>query len=408
MEVDRIIDGMKDELVETLSSLVRVKALGPEYGGQGELEKLKLIESIVEDIGFDTVERFDCPDERVECGFRPNLVASWNNGGGRRLWIISHVDVVPAGDLELWDTEPFEPVVKDGKLYGRGTEDDGQELVASLLAVKAMKQAGLKPSMELKLAFVAEEETGSSKGISYLVEQGLFRKDDLIIVPDGGNSDATLLEVTEKSIGWLKVKTTGMQCHASMPDMGRNAFSAGMEFATRAEKALKERYDKEDRLYDRPRSTFEPTKKEANVPNVNTIPGEDVLYFDCRVLPEYRLDDVFQFMRGMADQVEKEREVKIELSWVQREDAPPGTPADAPVVKMLKHSIEEIFPVKAFAGGIGGGTCAAIFRRAGYHAVVWGKIEDTCHMPNEYAVIDNLVGDTKVYTVLYQLDPDEF
>ena len=115
--------------------------------------------------------------------------------------------------MSKWETEPYDPVIKENKLFGRGTEDNGQSLVASLYAVKALIDEGVKPEYNIGLAFMADEETGSGMGIKYVVKQNVFNPDDLIIVPDSGNEQGTQLEVSEKSIMWLKVTTTGQQCH---------------------------------------------------------------------------------------------------------------------------------------------------------------------------------------------------
>ena len=60
--------------------------------------------------------------------------------------------------------------------------------------------------------------------------------------------------------------------------------------------------------------------------------------------------------------------------------------------------------VKAFAGGFGGGTCAAIMRRAGYPAIVWGTIDDVAHSPDEYAVIEFMVEDAKTFGAFFALN----
>ena len=64
-------------------------------------------------------------------------------------------------------------------------------------------------------------------------------------------------------------------------------------------------FKKTDRGFDLPQSTFEPTQKEANVSNINTIPGHDVFYLDCRVLPEYPLSTVIDAIKSIAVEVEQ-------------------------------------------------------------------------------------------------------
>jgi len=400
------VDELRDEIVDFLKQIVRVSAVGPKSGGDGELEKVKLIEDLIADFGFDEITHYDAQDDSVKSGLRPNVIAKVNGSDPEKkpIWVMSHTDIVPTGDLKLWETDPFEPVEKDGRLYGRGVEDNGQELVASLFGLKVLNMLGLKPKHTVGLALVADEETGSGKGLHHIINEGIFDKDDLIVVPDGGNNEATLMEVSEKSIMWLKVETLGKQCHASMPDLGLNAFRIACKFALKADEMLHQSYGKVDKLFDPPASTFEMTKKESNVPNVNTIPGEDVFYFDCRILPDYKVDDVFNSLKELADGMSRETGAKINLEIVQRDDAAPPTASDAPVVKLLSAAIKKVYNNEPYPGGIGGGTCAAIFRRAGYPAVVWGKMHETAHSPNEFIDIDNLIGDTKVFATLFLSD----
>ena len=85
----------------------------------------------------------------------------------------------------------------------------------------------------------------------------------------------------------------------------------------------------------------------------------------------------------------------------QRAPAAPPTSARAPVVTAIRRAVKDVYGAQAKARGIGGGTVAAVFRRAGYEAAVWSKIDETAHQPNEYCHIDNLVGDAKVFAHVF-------
>ena len=398
----QLIDSMKEDIVKTLSHMISIPAISPVSGGKGEQEKLDFLKELIQGFGFDEIQEYSTTDDSGTQ--RPSLIAikKGRDPAHPRLWVVTHVDVVPEGDLSKWSTDPFKAEIKDGRIYGRGTEDNGQELVASLYAVKALSELGITPKRDIGIALAADEENGSVHGMKFLLEQeGLFSRHDLVIVPDHGNSEGTLLEVAEKSIMWLKVETLGKQCHASEPAKGKNAFKAANHYCVEMVKLLKKRFPATDPLFKPVESTFEPTKKEANVPNINTIPGEDVFYFDCRVLPEYQLSDVLVVFREKAEELGKEFGVKINISIVQQDQAAPATSPEAPVVLALKKSLKNVYGVEARQAGIGGGTCGAIFRRAGIPAVVWARIADNAHQPNEYAIIENLVGDTKVYFDLF-------
>jgi succinyl-diaminopimelate desuccinylase len=210
-----------------------------------------------------------------------------------------------------------------------------------------------------------------------------------------------MIEVAEKSILWLKIVTKGKQCHASMPDKGINAHRVAAHLLCELDDALHEKFCDEDPLFDPPISTFEPTKKEGNVPNVNTIPGEDVIYFDCRILHRYKVEKIMGAAKGVATKVEKKFGVRIEIEPVQLEEAAPPTPRDALVVKILDEAVRYVYKNEPKPMGIGGGTVAAIFRRNGYDAAVWAKLDEVCHQPNEYCVIDNMVNDAKVFVYIF-------
>ena len=394
------IEKNTDKMVDLETLLTSYPALAPESGGQGELEKVLALETWLKENGLNQLERYDAPDSRVESGIRPNLVATIpGKDDSVRIWIMAHTDVVPVGEISLWDTDPWKVVQKDGKLYGRGVEDNQQGLVAGVFAALSLVKNNIVPEHTVKLLFVADEEVGSEYGIKYLLENhNLFNPEDLIIIPDGGDSEGKTIEVAEKNLIWLKVVIRGKQAHGSRPDEGVNAALAGCDLAMKLN-GLEQVFGKRDELFEPPYSTFQPTKKEANVPNINTIPGEDVFYMDCRILPCYTLAEVFDEMQRCADEIQKKYGVTVSFDKPQAVESP-ATPADAAVVKKLAEAIKAVSKVEPRPIGIGGGTVGAYLRKAGYKAVVWSRMDETAHQPNEYTIIDNLVNDAEVLAYL--------
>ena len=397
---DKIAD-LKDESVSLMKNMIAINSIGPANGGPGEKEIAEFLKNYMEKKGFSNIQNFPASDDRVTDKERPNLVVKLEGKNSHKtLWILSHTDVVPAGDTTKWRTDPFQAVVKDGKIFGRGSEDNHQGTVSSILTARAFLETGIQPDINIGLVFMADEETGSEYGLAHLMKNhsSLFKKDDLIIIPDAGEPDSSMIEVAEKSIMWIKFKTIGKQVHASTPDLGINAFRAASNLVVNLDQ-LYNVYAKKDEVFAPSRSTFEPTKKESNVPNVNTIPGDDVFYLDCRILPEYDINDVLDSVRQIADEIEKSFNVQIEISTEQKEQAAPATPIDAPVVKTLAQAVKNVYKVEAKAQGIGGGTVAAIFRRNGYPVAVWSTLDDLAHQPNEYCKISNMINDAKVFTL---------
>jgi succinyl-diaminopimelate desuccinylase len=402
-KISKRIDASIEDMIRLQFGLTAIPALAPENGGDGEFNKAEYLKKYLRNAGFSDVKDFPAPDDRVTSGGRPNLIATISGKNTEKtVWILTHVDVVPPGEPSLWRKDPYQGYVENGKVYGRGTEDNQQDVVSSLFAAKAFLDEGVQPENSIGLAFVADEETGSDFGLQYLLKTArhLFKETDLIVVPDAGSEDGSKIEVAEKSMLWLRFKTLGKQCHASWPALGNNAFRAASHLVVRLS-GLSEIFNAADPLYVPPPSTFEPTRKDANVPNINTIPGEDVFYLDCRILPVYRLSVVLGEIRKMADEIEKTFGVTIEVSPVQQVEAPAPTPAGAPVVMALREAIKNVYGVDATPIGIGGGTVAAVFRSFGYPAAVWSRVGAMAHQTNEFCLIDNMIGNAKVYAHLF-------
>lgn len=396
------IDNSEEFIIGLQTRLTAAQAMAPENGGTGEYTKVNILKNILTGLNFDDFEEIQAPDERVPCSFRPSLIVNIKGKNhSKSLWIISHLDVVPPGDKELWDTDPFKAVVKDGKIYGRGTEDNQQGIVASIVAAKALLHNKIIPEIDIKLLFVADEEVGSKYGIEWILNNrsDLFKKDDLILIPDAGDPQGEYIEIGEKSILWLEFNIQGKQAHGSRPDLGINAARASSKLAVELDK-LYDVFSHKNEQFDVPYSTFEPTKRVCSVSNINTIPGSEILCYDCRVLPIYKLDDVLAYIDKAVEKVCEETKTEITYTIKQRVDAPMETSPNASVVLQLSGAIEKKLGFKPKTYGIGGGTVAAYFRQKGYAAALWTTLDGTMHGPNEYSSILNTQKDAAVFAEL--------
>ncbi|MDR1105110.1 MAG: M20 family metallo-hydrolase [Treponema sp.] len=401
--------------VELETELCRRPAVSPDSGGEGELDKCVFLEEWLRSHGINALERFDAPDERAKGGVRPSLIATIAGRaapGAGRLWIISHLDVVPPGELSLWENDPWTAKVVEGgvradgsplgpRITGRGTEDNQQGLVSSVLAALALLHEGEAPAMTVKLLFAADEENGSRYGVHWLLEnhRDLFQQNDMALIPDGGDRKGESIEVAEKNLIWARFATSGVQTHGSRPDLGANAHLAAADLAVRLHYGLGEKFGARDPLFEPDRSTFEPTKKEVNVPNINTIPGEDVFYMDMRVLPRYPVKDVLAEADRIKAEVESLYGVKVRYDLPQSSESVSTSPG-APLVRLVSSAVRKVYGVTTRPVGIGGGTVGAPLRNVGIDSAVWCRIEDTAHQPNEYALIGNILGDAQVMALL--------
>lgn len=153
-EIENYIDSHINEMVEDICILCRINSEktqameGMPYG-QGNAQALKAALEMAKGYGFET-RNYD------------NYVGTADlNDKERQLDILAHLDVVPAG--EGWQAvQPYEPAVKDGRIYGRGTADDKGPAVAALYAMRAVKELGIPLTKNVRLILGTDEECGSS------------------------------------------------------------------------------------------------------------------------------------------------------------------------------------------------------------------------------------------------------
>jgi succinyl-diaminopimelate desuccinylase len=395
------INSSGHDMVALEKLLTSHPALAPENGGDGESEKCDALLTWLAEQGLTNVERYDAPDCRVKSGTRPNAVVTIpGQSDDYTVWVMAHLDVVPVGERSLWHTDPWTVVEKDGILYGRGVEDNQQGLVSAVFAALAYVKNGIVPAHTVKLLFMADEEVGSIYGIKYLLKsQKLFRKQDIIVIPDGGDSKGETIEVAEKNILWLRIHVAGKQTHGSRPDSGHNACLAADALAVSLHD-MTSVFNNHDSLFEPDYSTFEPTMRAANVESINIIPGDDIFCMDCRILPCYTLKEVLAEVRRRCDEIEVTYSVSVDYTMPQAEESP-ATPVDAPVVTKLTAAIQKAHGITARTIGIGGGTVGADLRVQGYNAAVWSTLDDMAHQPDECCKISNIKADAETLAMLF-------
>jgi acetylornithine deacetylase/succinyl-diaminopimelate desuccinylase-like protein len=180
MTIDRVhryIDDHRDESLDTLKTLVRQPSISAQDVGVKECAVL--LAGMLRDAGL-TAEVITTPTRPVVLGEVRRDPAAYT------VLCYGHYDVQPPEPLELWQSPPFEPTIRDGRLYGRGTGDNKGQLIAHALAARAWLEAGGGPPVNLKFIFEGEEESGSP-GLAAFVGANRERlAADLVYISDGG------------------------------------------------------------------------------------------------------------------------------------------------------------------------------------------------------------------------------
>lgn len=153
----------------------------------------------------------------------PNVVGVWKgSGGGRSLLLNGHVDVVPAGDPEQWQASPFSGLVRDGKMYGRGSTDMKGGNLASIYAVECLRNIGVKLKGDVIIHSVVEEESGGAGTLAALL-RGYTA--DAAIIPE-----PTHMRIFPKQQGsmWFRIFIKGRSAHGGTRYEGVSAIEKSM------------------------------------------------------------------------------------------------------------------------------------------------------------------------------------
>jgi len=175
--VHRYVDEHREEELETLKSLIRRPSVSAR--DEGVKECAQYLASLLRRLGIVA--------EAVPTATQPVIYGELMcDPTAYTLLCYGHYDVQPPEPLELWETPPFEPTVRDGRLYGRGTGDNKGQLITHVLAAKAWMETAGGPPINLKFVFEGEEESGSPSLASFVRTHKTRLAADLVYISDGG------------------------------------------------------------------------------------------------------------------------------------------------------------------------------------------------------------------------------
>ncbi|MCD6484275.1 MAG: M20 family metallopeptidase, partial [Candidatus Odinarchaeota archaeon] len=316
---------------------------------------------------------------------RPNVIGIFKGKKpGKIVLFNGHSDVVPAGPN--WSMPPFEGIVKDNKLYGRGAVDMFGGLAAMLEAVRVFINEHPDFPGEIIYTVVVGEETGGI-GAKKIVQENL--KADYVIVGEPSNN---VIYVGERGILWSKIKCEGKSAHASLPHKGVNA----IEVLIRALLALKEmKLEYEPHKYFGIH-TFNIGKIEGGI-KANIVAPSAEATIDMRLPPGTKISTVKEKLKELLDAYEKMYDVKFDVEYIIESDAY-ETPENSDLVLKFKLAAEEVLGKGVKLGGMMGATDGRFFYEKGMKTIIFGPGPLSCaHTADEYVEIPSLLNAAKVY-----------
>ena len=180
--MDKTLDFLKhhhDRYEQELMDILRIPSISSDPEHHEDMRKMaELLKKEMRSIGMDSVRI-------IETGGHPVVYSEWLNAPGKpTILIYGHYDVQPVDPVELWSSPPFEPVIKNGKVFARGSADDKGQIYIHLKAIEAWLATKGSLPVNVKLVFEGEEEVGSEHLEDFIKEHQEMLKADYVVISD--------------------------------------------------------------------------------------------------------------------------------------------------------------------------------------------------------------------------------
>jgi acetylornithine deacetylase/succinyl-diaminopimelate desuccinylase len=374
-------------IVELAKELVRV----PSVSGE-EKAVMRRAKELLEEIGID-VELHGSED-------RPIINAVLNLGAERLLVFNGHLDVVPIAKPDAWAKEPWDPVLEDGRLYGRGSSDMKSSCAVMIHVLEILKDMGLPLAVGVHL--VPDEERGANFGSKVLVEKingGEMRRPDYVVIGEQSNLK---VRVAERGMFGFQVKFYGRAAHtAASRTIGINAIAK----ASKGVLALEHHIDKFHEWIGHPMQS-------VNIIQAGTVsnqvPAECTITVDRRLIIGETADDAVAEVKADLDKAgEGDSDWSWEIVAPKNENGewvytPANyTPPDSELGAAFMEAVPDALGIEPeLYVEWAGSTDGRLYRQAGIQTIGFGPIGFGAHGPDEFVFVDSLVKTAKVYLAL--------
>ena len=317
---------------------------------------------------------------------KANLFATLGEGRKPGIILSGHTDVVPV-DGQHWDSSPFQAVVRDGKLYGRGSADMKGFIGVALAMAPAILEADMDSAIHF--AFSYDEEVGC------LGVRGLLRDLEEIGLKPAGCivGEPTMMQpiIAHKGTNRFRCCVRGREAHSSYTNLGVNAIEYAAKIIVYIRNIADRMAQSERRNYGFtvPYTTLQTGLIKGGIAS-NVVPRDCEFAFECRTLPDADIDAICQEIKHYADSL------LPEMRAVEP-DASIDIEAVATAPGLLMREDDEIVRLAAALsrqapnGGVSYGTEAGLFQRAGIPTVICGPGDiEQAHRPNEFVSLDQL------------------
>ena len=323
---------------------------------------------------------FEC--EFMQHGSVSNLWA--RRGTAQPLLVFAgHTDVVPPGPLERWESDPFVPTLRDGKLYGRGAADMKSSIAAFVVAVEEYIKARPGHEGSIALLITADEEgpaiDGTVRVCDTLEERGTQLDYCIVGEPTSVNALGDTIKNGRRGSLSGRLRIIGKQGHVAYPHLARNPIHL---VAPALMTLTSERWDEGNEYF--PPTTFQVSNFRAGTGAGNVVPGDAILDFNFRFSTASTPEDLKHRVHAILDA----HALDYELDWTLG-----GSPFLTPrgeLSSALAESIQAVTRREPELSTTGGTSDGRFIARICPQVVEFGPINASIHQVNEHVAIDDL------------------
>ncbi|WP_291935521.1 succinyl-diaminopimelate desuccinylase [Limnohabitans sp.] len=319
-----------------------------------------------------------------------NLWAKRAGTSGQTLAFAGHTDVVPTGPLAQWDSDPFTPTHKDGKLFGRGASDMKTSLAAMVVAVQEFLAANPNPALGIAFLLTSDEEGPALDGTVVVCQKLQARGDapQFCIVGEPTSVQQTGDMIKNGRRGTLSGKLTvkGVQGHIAYPHLADNPIH---RLAPALADLVAIRWDEGNTFF--PPTSWQVSNIHAGTGASNVIPGDCVVDFNFRFCTESTPESLQQRLQAVLDQ----HGLKYELAWTL--GGRPFLTTPGTLVQAIEQAITDETGLKTELSTTGGTSDGRFIAQICPQVIEFGPPNSTIHKVNEHVALADIAPLKNIY-----------
>ena len=328
--------------------------------------------------------------ERLDFGDTQNI---WlRRGKAKPLFVfLGHTDVVPTGDLSAWDSPPFEPTIKAGLLYGRGTADMKGGIACFITAVERFVQQYPDHQGSIALMITSDEEGCAKNGVVKVVEVLEQREEKidwcLVGEPSSEKQVGDVIKVGRRGSLCAVLTIHGIQGHVAYPHKADNPIHS---FASALKALTEETWDQGNQFF--PPTSLQISNINSGTGAENIIPSDVKVMFNLRFSTELNAEIIKQRVHTLLDQ----HSFRYDLDW--RLSGNPFLTSGGALIEAAHRAIKETTGLETLDDTGGGTSDGRFIAPTGAEVIELGHLNSTIHKVNENIV----VADLDVLSEIYQ------